>query len=381
MCSGPPEDPGAFPPIGTGAVGHPGRLAWGATETARGQYDFTYYDAQVDKAASHHQPMYVTFGATPRWAVADTSTCEGNECTDPPQDITDWTDFVKTIVTRYRGKVQYWEIWNEANGHGFWTGTQAELVALAKAAYPIIHAIDPAAIVVAPTASGPMQSATAWLDGYFAAGGAAYADACGAHGYPTQVSPLPFPETEGSNGAILTRLRAFRATCDAHGLAGKPLLMSEGSWGENMYLTDSAEQVAFLARYVLLQAGARAELNLAASYWYAYGYGGPTAFGNIANMDGSPTPAGVAYGEVYGWLAEKALAACVAAADGGYSCVLTDPADASYRGLVVWTTKSSGAFSVAAPYDHVRLLDGTSHQVSPSDFAIGPAPVLFEGHS
>src|ERR1700690_1980121 len=49
VTSGPPNDPSAFPTVHTGAVGHPGLLAWEAIEKARGVYDYSYYDAQVGK--------------------------------------------------------------------------------------------------------------------------------------------------------------------------------------------------------------------------------------------------------------------------------------------------------------------------------------------
>ncbi|HVY49517.1 MAG TPA: hypothetical protein VHB21_26675, partial [Minicystis sp.] len=381
MSAGSPSDPSAWPTVPIGALGHPGLLAWGAVEPARDQFVWDYYDAQIDKAVAHHVPAYVTFGWTPKWALADTSSCTGNLCTAPPDNLQDWTFFVSEIVNRYRGKVAVWEIWNEANGPSFYTGTQAQLVALAAAAYPIVHHVDPKAIVAAPSTSGSLQSVETWLAGYLAAGGAAYADACTAHGYPAQQTPLPFPETESSNGAILTRLRGVRQVCDQNGLMGKPLYMSEGSWGQNEHLTDPDAQVAFLARYELLQAGARDELSLAGSYWYAWGHGTGAQYGSIANQDGSATPAGAAYGQVFRWVVGKRLAPCAAAADGTtITCALTDAADAGYRGLVVWTTAASGTFTVTAPYTKRRTLDGATHALAKGPLAIGPAPFLLEGH-
>src|SRR5258708_14422074 len=42
-----------------------------------------------------------------------------------------WIDWVTAVVTRYKGKISYYEIWNEPNNTAMWQGTNAQLVRLA----------------------------------------------------------------------------------------------------------------------------------------------------------------------------------------------------------------------------------------------------------
>jgi hypothetical protein len=184
---------------------------------------------------------------------------------------------------------------------------------------------------------------------------------------------------ESPTGAILSRIGKIRDTCAAHGL-DRPIVMSEGSWGKNEFLPDPADQVAFLARYQILQAGARKRLQLLATYWYAWGAGNAQSFGNIANADNTPTPAGAAFGEVASWLSGKAMTECAAGADGTtYTCAVTDPAAPGYRGLVAWTTTAAATFAAGAPYSTERRLDGSSGAIDPAAVSLGPEPVLLEG--
>jgi len=59
-------------------------------------------------------------------------------CAAPP-NLTDWEDFVQTLVKRYKGQISSYELWNEPNGSGFWTGSLPQMVELAARAYPIIN--------------------------------------------------------------------------------------------------------------------------------------------------------------------------------------------------------------------------------------------------
>ena len=59
-------------------------------------------------------------------------------CAAPP-NLTDWEDFVQTLVKRYKGQISNYELWNEPNGSGFWTGSPPQMVELAARAYPIIN--------------------------------------------------------------------------------------------------------------------------------------------------------------------------------------------------------------------------------------------------
>jgi N-acetylglucosamine-6-sulfatase len=396
------------PAVPMGTVTH-GDFAWQRVEQQKGVFDFTLFDAYVAAAqknglvdtSTHTANVAITLAAgTPGWAVADKSTCSttnGNQvCTAPPDNVQDWKDFVTALVTHYDGTgephIRIYELWNEINWAQWWTGTNAQMVALAQAAYPVVHA-DPNSILLTPSVAGPVgtslaHSVVTGMTSYLQAGGAAYADGGAFHGYPgaQNVTPFPMPEDEGTPGctpnvtcwgSIATKAMQMRAVFDQNGLAGKPMFQTEGSWG-NDSVTDANTQVAWITRYTLLQAGKRASVNLQLASWFAWA---PPAFGwgDIEDASGNPTAAGAAYREVYHWLVGATMAQpCSGDSSGTWTCSLTRPG--GYVGKVVWNTKGSATFALGPGYAQMRDVKGaTTPLLAGSSIPIGAKPVLVEG--
>ncbi len=57
--------------------------------------------------------------------------------------MSEWEDFVGKLAYRYRGGHVYYEIENEVNSPGFWSGTLEEYLELLKASYRSIKKNDP----------------------------------------------------------------------------------------------------------------------------------------------------------------------------------------------------------------------------------------------
>ena len=396
------------PAVPMGTVAH-GDFAWQRIEQQKGVFDFSLFDAYVATAVSNGlvdtstntANVAITLAAgTPGWAVADKSTCGTTNgitvCTAPPDSIQDWRDFVTAVLAHYNGvtkpHVRIYEPWNEINFALWWTGTDAQMVALAAAAYPIVHA-DPNSILLTPSVAGPVGTSLAHsvvkaMTSYLQAGGAAYADGGAFHGYPGAqgVSPFPMPDDEGTPGctpgvscwgSIATKATQMRAVFDQNGLSGKPMYQTEGSWG-NGTVTDSNAQIAWITRYTLLQGGLHSPLNLQLAAWFAWA---PPAFGwgSIEDASGNPTAAGAAYREVYHWLAGATMAQpCSGAADGTWTCSLTRPGGSIAK--AVWNTKGSTAYTPGSGYTQVRDLTGAVTSIPAGGFiVIGAKPVLMEG--
>ena len=64
-----------------------------------------------------------------------------------PPDLRAWREWNRTLATHYKGRVRYYEIWNEPD-LGFFQGTAPEYLELLKAASEEIKAVDPTAIVM-----------------------------------------------------------------------------------------------------------------------------------------------------------------------------------------------------------------------------------------
>ena len=344
------------PAVPMGTIGH-GDFAWQRIEQVKGTFDFTLFDAYVAAAqanglvdaATNTANVAITLAAgTPGWAVADKSTCGTTNgvsvCTAPPDNLQDWKDFVTALLAHYNGTakphIRIYELWNEFNLSLWWTGTDAQLVALAQAAYPIVHA-DPNSILLTPSVAGPVGTASphsgvTHMTSYLQAGGAAYADGGSFHGYvgaQNNVNPFPMPEDDGTAGctpfvtcygSIVTKATQMRAVFDQTGLLGKPMYQTEGSWG-NGTVTDSNTQTAWITRFTLLQAGLHSSLNLQLAAWFTWAQ--PAfGWGIIEDASGNPTAAGAAYREVYHWLVGATLAQpCTGGVDGTWTCSLTRP--------------------------------------------------------
>jgi hypothetical protein len=400
-----------YPTVSVGALGHPSTLAWGFIEENQGTYNFTGFDGYVNAAVQHGlvdssgaAEVTITFGYTPPWAAADMSGCTsvgGREvCPSPPANMSSWTDFVTAVVNHYNGTtaphVKYYELWNEFSSPTFWTGSVQDMVNLAAAAYPIVHT-DPYSILLTPSISGPVKvsgnglpDGLTFMTSYLQAGGNKYADGGSFHGYVAafggqNVTLFPFPEQDSTSGcasgsacfgSIITKETGFRQVFDQNGLSGKPMFDTEGSWGMNSNLPDSNEQVAWVARWFILQADYYPSITQAS--WYAWGY--PSDSGQLESSTGAPNQAGTAYNQVYNWLVGASFSSqCASDSNSTWTCPITR--SGGYQGLIVWNTNGNFSYSPASTYTQYRNLAGNTTKLSGGAITIGIQPVLFENQS
>ena len=174
---------------------------WNEIETTPGFFDYSTQDATVDADRANGFHVLGILLGTPSWAspkgeVAgiapplvgqraytpaqqrlSAATASPSPLTSPPRglyqpiftDGTDapgprksinpsnvWARFVYNTASRYKGRVEAWEIWNEpdfrpsaATGwYGFWNGDEESYARLLKVAYLTIKLADPNATVV-----------------------------------------------------------------------------------------------------------------------------------------------------------------------------------------------------------------------------------------
>jgi len=396
-----------YPKVTFGTLAHPEIGAWNWIERSKGVYDFSIFDRAVSNAVAHGLvdatntvSMAITLGSTPPWAAADPSSCAGVKgvprCTCGPANIQDWSNFVTAVLKHYNGvtmpHVRYYELWNEMNIDLFWTGTQTDMLNLAKAAYPIVHA-DSHSLLLTPSVANTVgdlspASGTTWMASYLDAGGARYADGGAFHGYIaiTGVKPYPMPEQDSTSGcikfracygSIITKATMLRQVFDQHGLAGKPMFDTEGSWGDGN-VTDPDTQAAWLARWYLLQAGLRSTLNLQMVAWFTWGNPRTFTWGMIEDVSGAPTQAGIAFNQVYSWLVGATMnQPCSSTADATWTCSLTRPG--GYSALAIWNTEGAKSYTPGPAYADYRDLAGNTVKIiRGAPIAIGAKPVLLE---
>ncbi len=193
-----PGRPERWPPIGFGSIRlWDSLVSWPQLEPKRGEFHFDRLDHYVDWATANGVEVLLPLGLSPTWASARPQEPSaygkvagfGAGYAAEPADIEDWRQYVRAVVQRYKGRIRYYELWNEVTERNFFSGTTAGLARLARAAKKIIVEIDPKAKLVAPSAVGLGKSQTAWPAEFMAEAGQGVAEIASFHLYNGEGSP------------------------------------------------------------------------------------------------------------------------------------------------------------------------------------------------
>lgn len=238
--------------------------SWKLINTADGVFDWSRLDDVVAIAgATHGKKLLMNIACAPDWATGS-STGSSQYSPGVPTDAAQ-TAWVTALVTRYAGKIAAYELWNEPNDSLFWGGTVAQLVHLCSLAYPIIKALDPNAIVLAPC---PTSILSVPLFGQLLdAGMASYCDAFAFHAYVAANQP---------EYAIYT-IDNYKGIAKLKGFGSKSFWNTESGWltyvnqaGTTVNTNTSSDVMtdqqgaSYVARLLLVTAAA----GLRASFYY-----------------------------------------------------------------------------------------------------------------
>jgi hypothetical protein len=132
---------------------------WGNQNPSQGVYDWTQLDNIIDPVAALGHPIWYTLMACPTWAAKPehqgTPGLYGVDGSfSAPANMANLGTFVTQLVTRYRGKIRYLEIWNEPAYDGssaFFVGTATEMAQMARVVYQAAKAVDPTIIITSPS--------------------------------------------------------------------------------------------------------------------------------------------------------------------------------------------------------------------------------------
>lgn len=340
---------------------------WTNLEPAPGRWEFAGLDKMVGEAQEHGVNVLIPLAMPPRWASArpEEKGAYGPGSSAEPARIEDWRNYVRTVVTRYKGKVAEYQVWNEPSDKGFFTGQVDQLVALTCEAFRIVKAIDPAIRVVSGGSAGG-GGHVRYLDQFLKSGGAACIDVVAHHFYGFRLAP------EG----VVPIIREVREVMRKNGVGHMPLWNTEtGYWVQNTdgepppievsrsgwrKLDADREFGAVMQRAFLLW---RAE-GLDRIYWYQWI---DRVFG-IADAAGRPKPAGEHWNRAVDLMLGQLVGPCTAAPP-NYSCQLTSTRGA--RQTVTWRDPLavvSREGPAPAPLDEAAVPSTTS-SISPGDNA------------
>ncbi|MBD2101105.1 hypothetical protein H6F94_09465 [Leptolyngbya sp. FACHB-261] len=280
---------------------------------------------------------------------------------------------MRTVATRYKGKIRYYEIWNEPNLKGFYTGSIDKMLELSREAYLVLKAVDPAIVVVSPSATLPNRSSAQagiggprWLEQYLAKGGGNYADVIGFHFYTGQL------ELESSLVPLVRQVQTIMAR---HGQSRKPLWDTELGFGslEDGLLSDEVGR-AYVARSCLVHWA----LGVSRFYWYAWDNFNFVGLRLVNEDRKTPTAAAQAYIEIQRWLVGAAMPDYRVTLDDTWICRITRPG--GYSGWVVWNPHGPTALEIPPAWNvrQVRDLSGQRRPLTAQQLEIGQTPLLLE---
>src|SRR6476661_4303877 len=107
------------------------------------------YDFIVDQANKDGLEILARLDSPPVWARQPYDDVEQYH-KGPPRDNNDFGDFAAAVAQRYKGKIKYFQIWNEPNLIGEWGGhpvNAEEYTALLKLAHDRIKQVNPDAVI------------------------------------------------------------------------------------------------------------------------------------------------------------------------------------------------------------------------------------------
>lgn len=243
------------------------QVRWSDAEPAPGQFSFAEFDVVVAQAAARGIKVLMAVTAAPAWARPPGSDLS---VSGPPADPATFGRFLSVLATRYRGRVQAIEVWNEQNLAREWGGlgrrlSASQYIELLRPAYAAIRTADPFMVVIsgAPTPTGVNDGDIAiddlvYLQQMYDAGLKDVSDAIGEH--PSGYNNAPDDDVDNNSTGTtsfkrhpsfyFSTFRRYRDIMVANGDGGKQLWFTEFGWAsaldpfpEFAYARENTEQI------------------------------------------------------------------------------------------------------------------------------------------
>lgn len=341
---------------------------WAKLEPARRVWRFEKLDRLIALAEAHDAEPILTLGVTPTWAAARPHEpfVYGAGGASEPRDLADWENYVRSVANRYKGRLRYFEIWNEPKygdieptKGAFFSGTVKNLVDLACAARRVAREVDPDIRVVGPGFTGAGDR----LERFLAAGGGRCIDVVGFHFYGAT------PEKARE------RIRDVRQIMQQQGVGHLPLWNTEQGYevvgpharipgNLGFEVPDEATEAAYIVRSLVLGADA----GLSRFYFYSWE--------RLLDKAGQPEPGAHAIAASVRWLRGARITGCHES-DRFWICGLERT---GRKAWLVWATAGVRAWRVPTVWQAKAFerFDGPAGVLADSRIEIGMAPVLIK---
>ncbi|MDR3200302.1 MAG: hypothetical protein LBT68_02480 [Spirochaetales bacterium] len=148
---------------------------WTGVEKEEGVWDFSHWDEYVEKAEAAGKKIMFILAFDNTWLYKDKK--EHRNLGE--KELPYFLKYVEQIVTRYKGRIHAYEIWNEPNGW-FWYGSDKNFFALSAATAKKVKEIDPDTPVLA---GALFRTEAGFLRGMYRAGAIDNVDGISLHPY------------------------------------------------------------------------------------------------------------------------------------------------------------------------------------------------------
>lgn len=221
-------------------------FVWSSLERKEGEWNFERCDDVVEQCEAAGIRIMGLLHGSPRWA-------------EPTIEHLDaWRKFVRTTVTRYRGRVPAWQVWNEPNLKSFWENPNPKhYAALLRASYEEIKRADAEAIVV--------WGATSQLDWRFLR--ASLEDAEGKFDVMA-IHPYGYGDPRAPEAYIPDAIDELHGLLAEYGVGDRPIWFTEWGWPSHTGRRGmpDRQQGQYIARAYILALHA----GLQRGFWYEF---------------------------------------------------------------------------------------------------------------
>lgn len=223
---------------------------WAAMEPSAGVYDFSCLDSQMLPLLASHgvNSLMFTFNKTPSFYQTVPNVAA------PPDNLVNYTNFVKALVIHEKGVFKYYESWNEWDNSTCTSSancTTANILSMAESLYSIVKTYDPNAIVLEPSTSSQVEMI--YESNILAlAAGTKYFNGCNYHEY------YPF----GAAATVFTpisqtfyNLQTFQTVQSDYGISCPQYVDEGGLLGGKGFNNTQAAAATFMENAFLAAAG------------------------------------------------------------------------------------------------------------------------------
>lgn len=332
-------------------------VTWRQLEPQRGAINWAPLDKSIANAKkSGFTNIAYVLGSTPEWAASRTSPAEvyGAGSASFPKKQSYYLDYVRRVAQRYKGKINSYQIWNEADLKEFYSGSPGALASLTAATYKLVKSIDAKASVAA---AGLVPRPGRFEPGTFED---LYLKGLKARGWPVDafmISMYPEnqdPDLRGTYSQILKNALQRLAAPPT------PVWESEANYASaDLKVFTTASQVRLMARTYIDSPG----FGLDQVYWYGWTNQWPPIGVRTTTPSGEITAAGVAYATIKSWMAGKQWFGCTADAAKVTRC----PTSGGGPNATIVYSKKARTIPVPAGTKRICYLDGRCAPVKVGD--------------